>query len=195
MTERNRPLACPHCGTNLPQTARFCLSCGNNAHRLDYPTTVHQIQRQPLGLEPPQLLGGLSAMAVVVAVVLFAAGASIAGVFLMIVALTLAALLLAAVRREPQSPSARVVGRGSDRAVSLTKLTLVAAREWLRAILKLLDHARREARREAPVVARVARSEIARERASSQPTKAFAAGRGGGSAGGLLERRPEAVDR
>jgi hypothetical protein len=187
MTEINRPFACRLCGGNLPANASFCPSCGARV-------TLYQVHRQTLGLEPAQLLGGLTAMASVLAAVMFVAGAWIAGVLLVVVAIGLGTLLLAAIRREPHSRLALVVARASARAVSVTRLAAVTAREWTRAALKLADHVRRETRRQAPAVMGAARREIEQERVGGHPTESLSAARIR-SASRLLERRPQAVDR
>jgi hypothetical protein len=126
--------------------------------------TLYPVQRHPLGLEPAQLLGGLTAMACVLAAVLFVASAWIAGLLMVIVALVLVSLLVAAIRREPNSQGALVVVRATDRAASLARLTAVAAREWSRGAMELVS-ARRPLEE---AVVRDAQRGIERERASTR---------------------------
>lgn len=159
MTEPTRLLACRRCGGNLPANASFCPSCGVRV-------TLYQVQRHPLGLEPAQLFGGLTAMACVLAAVLFVAGAWIAGLLMVIVAVVLVSLLVAAIRHEPHSQGAFVVVRATDRAASLARLTAVAAREWTRGAMELVST--RRPLEEA--VVRDARRGIERERVGTQPT-------------------------
>lgn len=159
--------SCPGCGTVLSPDARFCPACGAAqaaGETLEFPDeaiiadpavavsatetppTVHRIHRRPLGIHPVPLLGALGTVALVVAIVLLAAGSLVGGLILLGLALALLTLFRAGVKSEPDAPTARLTLRTVDRCRSLARLAAVTIRASARAGLQLLQIRRRRRR-------------------------------------------------
>lgn len=98
------------------------------ARGIQSPPTLHRVNRRPFGIGPVPLLGGVLAGVLILAIVLLAVGAWVAGVVLLALSLGCLALLLVAVEYEPDDPAARRAVTAADRARSHTKLVAVAAR-------------------------------------------------------------------
>lgn len=104
---------------------------------LDQRTTIHQAHRRPLGLDPDAVLTGVSVIGLVLAIVLFATGAWIAGVIVFVLATTSIALLAVAVRREPNARFARPGHRALTSAAGFLQFALRAGRAWAPALVSL----------------------------------------------------------
>jgi hypothetical protein len=124
---------------------------------VEYPPTVHQVHRRPLGIGPVPLLGGLDALVLVLAIVLFVSGAWVGGAIVIALALALTGLLGAAIRRELDDPATRATLTAADRALTVTvrvrwraRFAAVTVRAWSRALLELavLSTRRRRLRRQ-----------------------------------------------
>jgi hypothetical protein len=117
--------SCPNCGTNLPANARFCPECGGRAASGDA-TAVEQVPpeetgRVPVhmtaaapryfGITPPMAVFALGAASLALAIVVLAGGHVIAGALLLAAAAAFAALFVAASRRLPETPVARLSAR------------------------------------------------------------------------------------
>jgi hypothetical protein len=126
--------ACPNCGADVPGRARYCSECGaalesaaGTTMRVELPpeetgpvpVTVVRSEPHWFGVPPTGWLLGLTAGALLLAIVLFAAGRWPYGlIFLGVVAL-LATALLEAARRRPRSTLTRATVDARDRAASL----------------------------------------------------------------------------
>jgi type IV secretory pathway TrbD component len=104
---------------------------------VQFPPTTHWAHRRPLGLGPASLLAAVAVGALVLAIVTFALGSWIAGLIFMVIAATAACLFVVAVRREPDSQSARLATTAADRADGLIRLTAVRIRAWSRGVIEL----------------------------------------------------------
>jgi type IV secretory pathway TrbD component len=104
---------------------------------VQFPPTIHRAHRRPLGVGPAPLLAGLSAGALILAIVMFALGAWIAGLVFLVLAATGAGLFLVAVRREPDSQSARLANTAGDRANGFVRLIAVTSQAATRAGVEL----------------------------------------------------------
>jgi type IV secretory pathway TrbD component len=104
---------------------------------VQFAPTIHRAHRRPLGVGPAPLMAGLSAGALLLAIVLFALGAWIAGLVFVVLAATGAGLFLVAVRREPDSHSARLANTAGDRANGFLRLITVTFQAAMRAGVEL----------------------------------------------------------
>jgi hypothetical protein len=102
------------------------------------PPNIHLAQRQPLGIHPVPLLTGLGSASLLLGIVLLGVGAVIPGVLILALALVFLTLLRFAVRREPEAPLARSIGRVTDRCRSTLELLVVTLRTTWRAAMNLL---------------------------------------------------------
>ncbi len=102
------------------------------------PPNIHLTQRQPFGIHPVPLLTGLGSASLLFGIVLLGAGAVIPGVLILGLALVFLTLLRFAVRREPETPAARSIGRVTDRCRSTLELVVVSLRTAWRAAMNLL---------------------------------------------------------
>lgn len=100
--------------------------------------SLHRVNRRPFGVGPVPLLGGGLVAAAVVTIVLFAVGSWVGGIVLLACALGCLALLLVAVEREPDDPTAQLAVSAAERARAQTRLAGVAARAWSRAGVALV---------------------------------------------------------
>jgi len=103
-----------------------------------FPPTIHEAHRRPLGLDPAALLGLLAALVLILALVLFASGAWIAGIIALGATLGVVALFLVAVGREPQTPVSRLALRSLARAGAFRRLAVVGLGAWSKAALPSL---------------------------------------------------------
>jgi hypothetical protein len=151
---------CPSCGAEAPERARFCPSCGagldgdtgstvrEHVPLRETPATYRQAEPHWFGVAPPQLLLGISVVALVFALVLFATGHWPFGLILLGVgALLLAAFIEAARRRPDHAFSGRSL-QARERAQSALetwRVRSVAAAETkqVRYSLALLETERR----------------------------------------------------
>src|SRR5204863_8666692 len=112
--QRSMPANCGNCGARLPRDSRFCPECGVRVSAANDVTAVgevapeetgrvpvHRVAVAPryFGIAPPLALFALAVATLVVAVVLFAAGKTIAGAVLLAAAGLLALLFVAPSRR------------------------------------------------------------------------------------------------
>jgi hypothetical protein len=104
---------------------------------LEFRRTVHEVHRQPFGVAPAPLLGGLGTLALIGAIVLFAIGGWIAGCVMLALTGALIALFWSAIKHERGSPVARLTLRAVSRARATARFTAVRARAWLRALVHL----------------------------------------------------------
>jgi hypothetical protein len=121
-----RPIAdaCPRCGADVPQRAKFCPEC---ATPLEEPVdrTIHEVSMnvsEPrwFGVTPPAMLLGLAGILLLVAIGLLAAGHwPYALIVLGLAALLLAAFMEAARRRPHRSRRSRPGSEVRERAVSV----------------------------------------------------------------------------
>lgn len=103
---------CPNCGAEAPERARFCPACGTDleagstvrAHvpLAETPISYRRAEPRWFGVAPPELLLGMSAVVVVLAIVLFATGHWPYGLILIGIGALLAAAFLEAARSRPQ---------------------------------------------------------------------------------------------
>lgn len=159
MSDTNSPATCSRCAFELPPEARFCPKCGQQVltdETMELPldphlerirtaeqelparlgrrprTSVHQIERRPLGVAPLPLLGGLASAALILAVVLWGTVGWIPGLGLLIVSLALFCLLLAGVRRQPESPTSQVLSGLAVRVTDLASFLISSFGTWTR---------------------------------------------------------------
>ncbi len=154
---------CPNCGVQLPPNARFCPACGAQvdagstvpAHvPLDEagpaPVSVQRSEPHWFGVAPPQLLLAITAIAFVLALILFAVGHWPYGLILLGLAALLLAAFLEAARRRPDSSvtrasvDARERARSSWQTMRARQVAAAEARRIQNALL-LLDSDRRSA--------------------------------------------------
>lgn len=122
---------CRSCGASLPPNARFCPACGLQVDAGETvpaplppnetgPLSVSLQQAEPhwFGVTPPSMLLGLAAVALLVAVLLFATGHWPFGLILLGVGALLLAGSLEAARRRPNSQLARASVDARERARS-----------------------------------------------------------------------------
>ena len=117
------PANCGNCGARLPRDSRFCPECGVRVSAANDVTAVEEVPpeetgRVPVhrvavapryfGIAPPLALFALAVATLVVAVVLFAAGKTIAGAVLLAAAVLFSVLFVAASRRLPENVVARL---------------------------------------------------------------------------------------
>jgi hypothetical protein len=112
--------SCPNCSARLPAESRFCPECGvRTSAANDVPpdetgrVPVHKVTAMPryFGIAPPLALFALAVAALVLAVVVFAAGKTIAGVLLLVAAALFSALFVPAIRRAPEAAVVRMTNR------------------------------------------------------------------------------------
>jgi hypothetical protein len=152
---------CPVCRSPVSSPGRFCAQCGatlgasgtvelSTRHPAADPDglpealptaprpRIHAVHRQPLGLRPGVFLTGLSAGALLAAVILFALGAWAVGIVAVLLAVIGALLLAAAVRDEPTAPEARLSRRVLVQAGGAIRLGSAIARTSLRTGISLV---------------------------------------------------------
>jgi hypothetical protein len=117
---------------------------------------VQQVYRRPLGVHPVPLLAGIATLALLLAIILLAAGALVAGLFCLGAAIALLTLFFAAVRRAPDAPGAPLVLRAVHRLRTLAGLLAVTVRAWARAAIDLTPIRRRQQRLRRELKARLA---------------------------------------
>lgn len=164
MSATNSPAICPRCSFELPLEARFCPQCGKQvsaeetaelpldpalaqvrAEEEELPAgmaqkpaaTMHRIERRPLGVAPIPLLAGLAGGALLLAIVMFAAVGWIPGFGLLLVSAALFGLLVAGVRRQPESATAQVLGGLLVRGRDMSGFALRSGRTWGRTGVEL----------------------------------------------------------
>jgi zinc-ribbon domain len=111
---------CPNCGAGLPRDARFCAACGAPLEEEPAPAPVSYDIAEPhwFGVTPPNLLLGVAAATLVVAVALFATGHWPFGLIVLGLAALLLAAFLEAARRRPESRFTRASTDARERAHS-----------------------------------------------------------------------------
>jgi hypothetical protein len=122
---------CSGCGAELPQNARFCPECGTAADAGSTvraplpveetgptPVTVTQVEPHWFGIAPPELLLGLGAVVLIIAIALFAAGHWPFGLILLGLAALLGAAFLELARRRPRTRLTRTSAQARERAGS-----------------------------------------------------------------------------
>jgi hypothetical protein len=107
---------------------------------------VYQVHRRPLGIHPVPLLGGVGSVALFAAIILFASGSSVGGLIVLSLSYVLLMFFFSAVKREPDTQTARFARTVVDRVRSLLTLAAVTAGAWSRAGLGLLRIRRRRLR-------------------------------------------------
>lgn len=151
---------CPACGAEVVEGARFCAQCGS---RLDQPATetsvvalpdetgpvpveVSRVEPHLFGITPPTTLLVLGVAALVAAVVLLAAGETLAGAILLVAAVFLLAGFTGVAARKPDSRLARGFATALERAglAASTVSTRTGARRRLAALQIELDELARE---------------------------------------------------
>lgn len=171
MTETDRSFAaCRRCGENMDASARFCSRCGSRRgagdtlelapeqlpeQPLEFPATVHHVEPRVGGLPALPLLCLLGTLALVVAVVLFSAGAWAGGIILLALAVTFAAGFLSAAKRDPDSPLGWLARSAAESAHARTRLARVSLTAWTRAARQLLQVRNRRRRLHAELNARL----------------------------------------
>lgn len=130
-------------GANIPaREDDVAARDGDTEHMLperevQFPRTIHWAHRRPLGLGPGSLLAALAAITLVFAIVMFAVGSWAAGIVLLAASATEICLFLVAVRREPDSPGARVTRVAASRTDGLARMTGVTVRASTRTGVEL----------------------------------------------------------
>jgi uncharacterized membrane protein len=109
---------CPSCGAELPPSARFCPSCGIPNETGQVPASFRRVEPRMFGVAPPHLLLVVALLALVVSVVLFAAGHWPFALIVLGVAALLLAAFLEAARRRPESAVTRASVDARERARS-----------------------------------------------------------------------------
>jgi hypothetical protein len=124
-------ITCPDCHGDLPGGSRFCLHCGAALARSEtaemytqrpspdtaeflasqnvHPrASIHESHRRPLGAPPPDFLGVLSVVTLLLALILLIAGSWIGAIVALGASIGLIILFVPAARHDPHSPGARV---------------------------------------------------------------------------------------
>ena len=109
-------------------------------------TTIHEARRRAFGLAPDALLVGLSAAALVLAVILFAVGAWLGGAIVLALGCASIGLFACAVRDDPTSRIARSTRRVVTRAAGSARFAVTAGRTWSSAAVSLAPIVRRRRR-------------------------------------------------
>lgn len=115
---------------------------------VEFRATVHETQRRPFGLAPADLLGTVTAIALVIAVVMFATAAWIPGIVALGVVIGSGSLFVSAIRHDPSSPTALITSKLRHRALAAARFTALTARTRARAAIQLLRIRRRRHRLE-----------------------------------------------
>jgi hypothetical protein len=166
MSATNSQANCPRCSSTLPATAKFCPQCGNqvtadetvellpdpalervptDARELPPPASarpaasVHRAERRPLGMAPLPFLAGLTLGALVLAAVLGATVGWIPGVGLLAVAGAMCGLLVAGMRRQPESPMTMLLAGLVVRLRDLSGFAVSCGRTWSRTLAQVLS--------------------------------------------------------
>jgi len=158
--------ACPHCGAETPLKARYCPECGepleepiNRTIKAEVPleetgpVPVSMQVSEPhwFGVTPPQLLLGVAAAVILLAVALFAVGHWPYGLILLgLAALLLAAFMETARRRPNAHPTVRAGVAVRERTHSLVeelraRSAATADARRLQSGLLLVENERRQA--------------------------------------------------
>jgi hypothetical protein len=121
--------SCANCGALLPSESRFCPECGVRTSAANDVTAVeevppdetgqvpvHKVTVVPryFGIAPPLALLALAVVALVLAIVVFAAGKTIAGALLLVAAALFSALFVAAAKRLPETAAVRLTSRAFE---------------------------------------------------------------------------------
>jgi ribosomal protein L40E len=166
MAQTHDTVPCRNCGTSLPPEARFCLRCGSRLAHADTPEpsvepslyarrphapanvamTLREARSRATGADSAPLLAGLAAIALLLAIVLFAAGTEIAGPVLLGISLALLGVVFSSLTREPGSRVRREMSSHADRVRWLTRRATVSARVWSRTGVDVVRIRRREHR-------------------------------------------------
>src|SRR5438045_8498847 len=124
--QRSMPANCGNCGARLPRDSRFCPECGVRVSAANDVTAVEEVPpeetgRVPVhrvavapryfGIAPPLALFALAVASLVIAVVLFAAGKTIAGAVLLAAPVLFSVLFVGASRRMPADGVRRAARR------------------------------------------------------------------------------------
>jgi hypothetical protein len=118
-------------------------SAGGRPREQRFRRTFHEARRRPLGIETLALIGGLGAVTLILAIVMFAAGSWVAGIVLLVITGALLWAFLAAARRHPEAPAASGALAAADRVGSLLRLVIVGGAVSARAGLRLVGVRRR----------------------------------------------------
>ena len=125
---------CSTCAGEVPQDVRFCPQCGSRLGADGPPVTWGYAERRLFGLAPPVLVLALALLALVLAVVLFAAGHWLAGLVMALAAAGFAAVFLGAARQSPQGRLAPAALAVSDRVRWRAGFAWVSAASWVSAV-------------------------------------------------------------
>ncbi len=121
--------SCPNCAARLPETARFCPDCGVRVPSDTDITAVEQVppdetgavpvavtQSAPryFGVTPPMVVFALAVAALVLGIVVLVLGHLVAGLLLLAAAVLFGIAFVAAARRLPETPVARVSARALE---------------------------------------------------------------------------------
>lgn len=101
--------------------------------------SLHRAERRPLGMTPLPFLAGLAVAALVLGVVLGAAVSWIPGIGLLVVAGAMCGLLVAGMRRQPESPLAMLLAGLAVRLRDLSGFGVACGRTWSRTVAQVLS--------------------------------------------------------
>lgn len=125
---------CAFCGTEAPDTARFCAQCGRplagDVTAVEAPRTVSYSERRLFGVAPPELTLGLAVLVLAAAIFSFASGDWPIGVVLLLVALGLGVLFLSISKRMPQGRLALLAVRVSDESRARAGFGWTSVSSW-----------------------------------------------------------------
>lgn len=129
---------CSHCGTDLPDNATFCPSCGRRtdlppSEPHEEPIDVQHAQPRFFGLGSPVFVFGVMLVLLAAGIVLIVMDALVVGVISIVFAACLLPTFLAGARRWPETRLARVSVGTADRVRDEADVAVESISTWSRA--------------------------------------------------------------
>jgi hypothetical protein len=162
----SHPTACPFCGADTPDSARFCAQCGTRLEQADdadalgadaisgstrpnpvsAPAAMARSNRHVFGLAPPELMLVAALVALLLGVYFLAVEHWIVGGVLLVLALGLGRLFLWTAKRVPERRVAQLATAATSAAADRAELARVSVSSWSAAgwqVLRLRQMQRR----------------------------------------------------